>query len=99
MQGVTTVITNNDGGGSIKVGSLLDGWRKNGIGTNAAVYIGQGSVRREVMGMSGGAPTPAQLDSMKKIVARAMDDGAIGMSTGPRLNKGCPKASTCLPSL
>ena len=82
MQGVTTVITNNDGGGSINVGKLLGGWRKNGIGTNAAVYIGQGSVRRAVMGMSGSAPTPEQLDSMKKIVSHAMDDGAIGMSTG-----------------
>jgi len=82
MQGVTTVITNNDGGGPIAIGSVLDGWRKNGIGTNAAVYIGQGSVRRAVMGMSGDAPTPAQLDSMKKIVGHAMDDGAIGMSTG-----------------
>lgn len=82
MQGVTTVVTNNDGGGTIDIGALLGGWQKNGIGTNAAVYIGQGSVRGAVMGMSAGAPTPTQLDSMKKLVARGMDAGAIGMSTG-----------------
>ena len=82
MQGVTTVVTNNDGGGSIEIGKLLDGWTKNGIGTNAAVYIGQGSVRGRVLGMSDAAPTPAQLDSMRAIVARGMDEGAIGMSTG-----------------
>jgi N-acyl-D-amino-acid deacylase len=82
MQGVTTVITNNDGGGSIDVGRTLDGWRKGGIGTNAAVYIGQGSVRGAVLGMSASAPTPAQIDSMRAIVARGMDQGAIGMSTG-----------------
>jgi len=82
MQGVTTVITNNDGGGSIEIGRTLDGWRKGGIGTNAAVYIGQGSVRGAVLGMSSSAPTPAQLDSMRAIVARGMDEGAIGMSTG-----------------
>jgi N-acyl-D-aspartate/D-glutamate deacylase len=82
MQGVTTVITNNDGGGSIDVGKLLDGWSRNGIGTNAAVYVPQGSVRRAVMGMSDAKPTAAQLDSMKKLVARGMDEGAIGMSTG-----------------
>jgi N-acyl-D-aspartate/D-glutamate deacylase len=82
MQGVTTVITNNDGGGSIEVGRTLDGWRKGGIGTNAAVYIGQGSVRGAVLGMSASAPTPAQIDSMRAIVARGMDQGAIGMSTG-----------------
>jgi N-acyl-D-aspartate/D-glutamate deacylase len=34
------------------------------------------------MGMSGNAPTPQQLDSMKRLVDRAMDAGAIGMSTG-----------------
>lgn len=82
MQGVTTVVTNNDGQGSIDIANTLDAWRKNGIGTNAAVYIGQGSVRGAVMGMASAPPTAAQLDSMKRIVARGMDDGAIGLSTG-----------------
>jgi N-acyl-D-aspartate/D-glutamate deacylase len=82
MQGVTTVITNNDGGGSIDIGRTLDSWTKNGIGTNAALFIGQGSVRGAVMGMSDAKPTAAQLDSMRKLVARGMDEGAIGMSTG-----------------
>ena len=82
MQGVTTVITNNDGGGSVDIGKTLDTWTKNGIGTNAAIYIGQGSVRRAVLGMSDKAPTPAQLDSMRALINRGMDAGAIGMSTG-----------------
>jgi N-acyl-D-amino-acid deacylase len=82
MQGVTTVVANNDGGGPVNIGEQLDTWKKNGIGTNAAVYIGQGSVRGTVMGMSDATPTSAQLDSMKKLVARGMDQGAIGMSTG-----------------
>ncbi len=82
MQGVTTVVTNNDGGGSIDIGKLIAGWSKSGIGTNAAVYVPQGSVREAVMGMSANAPTPTQLDSMKKLIARGMDAGAIGMSTG-----------------
>jgi N-acyl-D-amino-acid deacylase len=82
MQGVTTVITNNDGGGSIEIGRLLDAWKSGGIGTNAAVYVGQGSVRQAVLGMSDKPPTPAQLDSMRAIVNRAMDQGAIGISTG-----------------
>jgi N-acyl-D-amino-acid deacylase len=82
MQGVTTVITNNDGGGPVDIAAQLAGWQKNGIGTNAAVYIGQGSVRRAVMGMAGGAPTSAQLDSMKRLVERGMAAGAIGLSTG-----------------
>jgi N-acyl-D-amino-acid deacylase len=81
MQGVTTVVTNNDGGGGVNIGQQLATWETNGIGTNAAVYIGHGSVRGTVMGSSGMA-TPAQMDSMKKLVARGMDEGAIGMSTG-----------------
>ena len=82
MQGVTTVITNNDGGSPIDIGKQLEGWTKSGIGTNAAVYIGQGSVRGAVVGSTASAPTPAQIDSMRALVRRAMDAGAIGMSTG-----------------
>jgi N-acyl-D-amino-acid deacylase len=82
MQGVTTVITNNDGGGTVHIGRLLDSWRKNGIGTNAAVYIGHGSARQTVLGMSDAKPNSAELDSMRAIVARGMAEGAIGMSTG-----------------
>ncbi len=82
MQGVTTVVTNNDGGGTIDIGKTFDAWKRDGIGTNAALYVPQGSVRRAVMGMSDAAPTPAQTDSMRAIVARGMADGALGMSTG-----------------
>jgi acyl-homoserine-lactone acylase len=82
MQGVTTVITNNDGGGTLDIGKTFDAWKRDGIGTNAALYVPQGSVRRSVMGMSAAAPTPAQMDSMRAIVARGMAEGALGMSTG-----------------
>lgn len=82
MQGVTTVVTNNDGSGSILIGQTLDEWTRQGIGTNAALYVPQGSVREAVMGMSSASPTPAELDSMRAIVTRGMDDGALGLSTG-----------------
>ncbi|HEX3867625.1 MAG TPA: amidohydrolase family protein [Gemmatimonadaceae bacterium] len=82
MQGVTTVVTNNDGGGPIDIGAQLAGWRKSGMGTNAAVYIGQGSVRGAVVGQSASVATPAQIEAMRKVVAKGMEDGAIGMSTG-----------------
>ncbi len=82
MQGVTTVVTNNDGSSPIDIGAQLAGWRRSGIGTNAAVYIGQGSVRGAVVGQSAAVATSAQIDAMRKLVAKGMDDGAIGMSTG-----------------
>jgi N-acyl-D-aspartate/D-glutamate deacylase len=82
MQGVTTVITGNDGGGPIRVQETLDRWQQQGIGTNAALLVGQGTVRRQVMAMSDEEPSPEQLEQMKEIISRAMDEGAFGMSTG-----------------
>ena len=82
MQGVTTVATGNDGSSPIKIGDALHKWSQQGIGTNAALFIGQGSVREAVMGMSDAKPTPPQVDSMKALVDRGMKEGAIGMSTG-----------------
>lgn len=81
LQGVTTVITGNDGGGPVNTGGVLAKF-KQGIGTNAALYVGQGAVRREVMGMSDAAPTAGQLDSMKRLVRASMEAGALGMSSG-----------------
>lgn len=82
MQGVTTVITGNDGGGPIEIERTLRRWEEGGIGTNAALLVGHGTVRRQVMGMSDSAPTEDQLARMKELIGRAMDEGAFGMSTG-----------------
>jgi N-acyl-D-amino-acid deacylase len=82
MQGVTTVATNNDGSGPVGIGALLARWDSTGIGTNALLFVPQGSVRGAVMGMSDKAPTPGQMDQMKAMVERGMREGAFGMSTG-----------------
>lgn len=82
MQGVTTVMTGNDGSSPLDVGKTLDAWQRQGVGTNVAMFIGEGSVRRHVLGMSDARPTPAQMDSMRALVARGMGGGALGMSTG-----------------
>jgi N-acyl-D-amino-acid deacylase len=82
MQGVTTVATGNDGDSPGHIGEALARWSRQGIGTNAALFIGQGTVRREVMEMSDAKPTPQQLEKMKALVDTAMNEGAIGLSTG-----------------
>lgn len=82
MQGVTTVVTGNDGGGPIDIAATFDKWQKQGIGTNVALLTGFGTVRRKVMGMIDADPTPAQLDQMRAYVASAMQQGAFGLSTG-----------------
>lgn len=82
MQGVTTVATNNDGSGPVGIGALLAKWDSGGIGTNALLFVPQGSVRGGVMGMSDQAPTQSQLLRMKALVERGMREGAFGLSTG-----------------
>lgn len=82
MQGVTTVVTGNDGGGPIDVAATLDKWQHNGIGTNVALLVGFGTIRRKVMGMVNADPTAAQLDQMRAYVRSAMQQGAFGFSTG-----------------
>lgn len=82
VQGVTTVVTGNDGGGPIEVGAELDRMEKLGIGTNVALFVGFGTVRREVLGASSAAPNAEQLAKMKAAVAKGMEGGALGLSTG-----------------
>jgi N-acyl-D-aspartate/D-glutamate deacylase len=82
MQGVTTVVTGNDGDSPTDIAATEAKWKQQGIGTNAALFIGQGTVRREVMQMSDAVPTPGQLDQMRALVETAMNAGAIGLSTG-----------------
>ena len=82
MQGVTTVITGNDGGGPYEVGRTLARWKAEGIGSNAALLVGYGSVRQAVVGMSDAKAEGAQLDSMRALVDKGMREGALGMSTG-----------------
>ena len=82
MQGVTTVFTGNDGGGPVDVARTLAGWDSAGIGTNAGLFVGHGSVRRAVLGSSDAAPTAEQLGRMRDLVAAAMRGGAAGLSSG-----------------
>jgi N-acyl-D-amino-acid deacylase len=49
MQGVTTVITGNDGSSPLPTGATLAKWERLGIGTNAALLVGHGTVRLQVL--------------------------------------------------
>ena len=82
-QGLTTVTLNPDGGGPVDIKSQRAAFEKNGTGVNTALYIGHGSIRREVLGMADRAPTPAELDRMIALARAGMDAGAIGLSMGP----------------
>ncbi|HEU0016607.1 MAG TPA: D-aminoacylase [Longimicrobium sp.] len=49
---------------------------------NLGTFVTVGSVRRYVMGDANRAPTPAELEQMRGLVAEAMEDGAMGLSSG-----------------
>jgi len=53
-----------------------------GTGTNVLALVGHGAVRVAAMGFARRAPTGAELDQMRALVADAMRDGAWGLSTG-----------------
>ena len=82
IQGTTTVVTGNCGGGTHKIAETKAEWESQGIGTNAIHLIGFGDVRRVVMGDEPRDPNPQELEEMKAIVRQAMEEGAWGMSTG-----------------
>jgi len=82
IQGTTTVVTGNCGGGTPKVAEIKADWEHRGIGTNAVHLIGFGDVRQAVMGSEPRHPSPQELEEMKAIVRQAMTEGAWGMSTG-----------------
>jgi N-acyl-D-amino-acid deacylase len=82
IQGTTTVVTGNCGGGTFKIAETKAKWENQGIGTNAVHLVGYGDVRRSVMGVEPRDPTPEELDKIKEIVRQAMKEGAWGMSTG-----------------
>lgn len=82
MQGVTTVITGNDGGSPSDIAAAYDTLTHNGIGTNVAFLIGHGTVRKQVLGNQNTAPDSLQLEAMKTLVQDAMTAGAFGLSSG-----------------
>lgn len=82
MQGVTTVVTGSDGGSVLQIGEKLHEWEAQGIGTNAAIMVGHRTIRQRVMSMRDEEPTDEELRNMKTLVAKGMDEGALGFSTG-----------------
>lgn len=54
---------------------------KQGTGVNVATFVGATQIREYVVGYDNRPPTPAELEKMKQLVASAMKDGALGVST------------------
>src|SRR6185295_12400648 len=54
---------------------------KQGSGVNFGTFVGATQLREYVVGFDNRPPTAAELERMKELVAAAMKDGALGLST------------------
>ena len=76
-----------DGQGDIKyavtwnsLGEYMQALEKKNIACNIASFVGTGTVRQNVMGEDNIQPNPSQLESMKLLVRKAMEEGALGVT-------------------
>lgn len=80
--GVTTVVTGNCGGSSLNMTKYFARLDSVKTSINVASLIGHNTIRRAVMGDAQRDPTAEELAQMEELVEKAMQDGAVGLSTG-----------------
>jgi dihydroorotase/N-acyl-D-amino-acid deacylase len=95
-QGVTTALGGPDGSAPWPLTEYVAEAQALGLGLNVGFMVGHNTVRAAVLGLEDRAPTPAELGEMESMIARGMDDGAWGISTGL---KYLPGAFAELPEL
>jgi N-acyl-D-amino-acid deacylase len=82
-QGVTTVVVNHDGRSPWPIAEQRRLLAERGIGPNALLLIGHGTVRRQVMGDDFRRPaTTEEVRRMRALVRQGMQEGASGLSAG-----------------
>jgi dihydroorotase/N-acyl-D-amino-acid deacylase len=81
-QGVTTIIEGPDGGSPLPIAPFLEKLAGTPIGVNFGIFVGQGTVRQEVLNLENRRATAEEIEKMKELVRQAMLDGAFGLSTG-----------------
>ena len=81
-QGLTTVVINPDGGGPVDLARQRSQLLRDGLGVNTAQLVGHGSIRRSLLGAEDRAPTAGEMEEMRGLVRRAMEEGAFGLSSG-----------------
>ncbi|MCW5965814.1 MAG: D-aminoacylase [Bryobacterales bacterium] len=82
FDGVTTVVTGNCGGSALPLGDFFRRLEEARTGINIASLIGHNTVRNAVLGSQNVQPTSGELARMAQLVSEAMNEGAVGLSTG-----------------
>ena len=81
-QGITTAVIGVDGIGTPDLADLYEQFEAASIGLNVLSYVGHGNIRQRVLGMDDRAPTEAELDEMRALTRKGMEEGAFGISSG-----------------
>ena len=81
-QGVTTVIEGPDGSSPVPLGPFLAELEALKRSVNIGAFIGQGSIRSQIIGNVNRTATRDEIARMEALVEQGMRDGALGLSTG-----------------
>jgi dihydroorotase/N-acyl-D-amino-acid deacylase len=66
--------------GWIRFRDWLDAMVARGVSPNIGAFLGGGTLRQYAKGMQAGTPTPDELETMRRALAAAMEDGALGVA-------------------
>jgi N-acyl-D-amino-acid deacylase len=81
-QGVTTLIEGPDGSSPFPIAPFLDRIAATRITPNFGLFVGQGTIRNEVIGPVNRKATEPEIEKMRGMVRAGMEDGAFGLSSG-----------------
>jgi N-acyl-D-amino-acid deacylase len=81
-QGVTTIMEGPDGSSPLPIKPFLDRVAALTVSPNFGLFVGQGTIRGEVIGPFNRKATEAEIEKMRGLVRQGMEDGAFGLSSG-----------------
>lgn len=82
-QGITTAIQGPDGDSPWPIADWLEARRKNPAALNVAALVGHATIRELVMGKDYKRfATQVEIQKMSKLTEQAMNEGALGLSSG-----------------
>ncbi len=68
-------------GGPRGFNNWLEAMEQHGTSSNIGSFLGAATIRMYAKGMTMGAPTPEELEVMRKVTKNAMEDGAFGLAS------------------
>jgi N-acyl-D-amino-acid deacylase len=71
------------------MGEFFAALERRGLGLNYASFVGHGTIRACAMGFDMRPPTDDEMRAMKRMLEQAIDEGALGLSTGLIYPPGC----------